>query len=144
MVKVINTKKYDTQTAKEVGYYENGYNRNDFNFCSETLYIKKTGEYFLHGEGGPMSSYAVHSGNETSSGEMIKPLNYEQARSWSEKYLSGEDYINIFGDIEEDYSKKALTLNLNVSDIEKLKRYSSANDITMSDIISKLISELKI
>ena len=37
MKKIINGKKYDTETAKEVGYWNNGYPCSDFNHCEETL-----------------------------------------------------------------------------------------------------------
>ena len=47
MKKIINGRKYDTETAKEIGYWSNGYPCSDFNHCEETLYLKKTGEY-LH------------------------------------------------------------------------------------------------
>ena len=55
MKKIINGRKYDTETAKEIGYWSNGYPCSDFNHCEETLYLKKTGEYFLYGEGGALT-----------------------------------------------------------------------------------------
>lgn len=58
MKKIINGRKYDTETAKEIGYWSNGYPCSDFNHCEETLYLKKTGEYFLYGEGGALTEYA--------------------------------------------------------------------------------------
>ena len=56
--KIINNRMYNTETAKQLGYWSNGYTPSDFYFAEETLYQKKTGEYFLVGHGGPMSSYA--------------------------------------------------------------------------------------
>lgn len=52
MKKIINGKKYDTDTAKEVGYSNNGLLSTDIDYIEETLYQKKTGEFFLYGEGG--------------------------------------------------------------------------------------------
>ncbi len=48
MKKIINGKRYDTETAKLIG--SDGYsNPSDFNYWSEDLYQKKTGEFFLYG-----------------------------------------------------------------------------------------------
>ena len=62
MKKIINGKKYDTDTAQELASWDNGGGWRDFHHCEETLYRKKTGEFFLFGEGGPMTKYAVSTG----------------------------------------------------------------------------------
>jgi len=54
MKKIINGKRYDTETAQLIGSASYS-NRTDFRFWSEELYRKKTGEFFLYGEGGPAS-----------------------------------------------------------------------------------------
>lgn len=41
MKKIINGRKYDTETAKEIGYWSNRYPCGNFNWCQETLYKKK-------------------------------------------------------------------------------------------------------
>lgn len=41
MKKIINGRKYDTETAKEVGFFSNEYPCGDFNWCQETLYKRK-------------------------------------------------------------------------------------------------------
>lgn len=46
MIKIINGKKYDTSTSKKVGEWSNGCNANDFNYCSETLHLKKNRRIF--------------------------------------------------------------------------------------------------
>lgn len=61
MKKILGGKKYDTETARVVGTYGNG--SSGFGACSETLYRKRTGEFFLYGEGGPMSKYGVAYGD---------------------------------------------------------------------------------
>lgn len=58
MKKIINGKKYDTETAREVACKAWGY-YGDLNFVFETLYKKKTGEFFLYGEGGANTSYVA-------------------------------------------------------------------------------------
>ena len=56
--KIINNHMYNTETAKQLGYWSNGYNYYDLYFAEETLYQKDTREYFLVGCGGAMSSYS--------------------------------------------------------------------------------------
>lgn len=95
-------KKYDTETAKRVGSWSNNYNYGDFNYCSEELYCKKTGEFFLYGFGGAMSKYSQSCGNNcTSGGESIIPLSENGAKKWAEKYLDADEYETIFGEVEE-------------------------------------------
>lgn len=36
--KIIGEKMYNTETAKRLAYWNNGYNRSDFNFTEEALY----------------------------------------------------------------------------------------------------------
>jgi hypothetical protein len=102
MKKIIKGKKYDTDTAKKLDSYTNGYNYGDLNMIQETLYIKKTGEYFLYGYGGANTDYAEPCGSGSrTSGEMIKPFTEREAKSWAEEHLSGEEYESIFGEVEE-------------------------------------------
>lgn len=102
MKKVLNGKLYDTNTAKCVGSWDNGLYGRDFNRLSEDLYRKRTGEFFLHGSGGPLTQYAEwHGDNERSGGERIIPLSLEAAQEWAEERLTGEEYEAIFGEVEE-------------------------------------------
>ena len=57
MKKIINGKMYNTETARKRGEYEYS-NRRDFNYVSEELFRKRTGEFFTAGEGGAASKYA--------------------------------------------------------------------------------------
>jgi hypothetical protein len=101
MKKIINGKRYDTDTAKILG--SAGYSHpGDFSYWYEALYRKKTGEFFLHGVGGAMSRYARRIGlDEWTGGEEIRPLSPEEARKWIEKNLDVEEYEEIFGEVEE-------------------------------------------
>lgn len=101
MKKVINGRLYDTDTATCVGS-EGTADRRDFYYVWEKLYQKKNKEFFLYGEGGPASKYAVVTGsNSWSGGETIIPLTEAEARKWAESHLTGDDYIEIFGNVEE-------------------------------------------
>lgn len=139
MKKIINNKVYDTDTAKELGAYYHG-ERGDFSHYSETLYRKKTGEYFLHGEGGPMSRYAETVGqNEWSGGEKIMPMGYTEAQKWAEKHLDGDDYEAIFGEIVEDPTKQMVTISVSASKWEAAKREAAKQGISISEYIERLL-----
>ena len=114
MKKIIEGKVYDTETAKKVASWYSSYARSDFHYYEEELYQKKTGEFFLYGEGNAMSPYSRSCGqNEWCSGERIEPLSYKAAQKWAEENLDGGEYCAIFG--EPDESGEAVTLGLIVS-----------------------------
>lgn len=103
MKKIINAKMYNTDTAKELGAWGKGNNTSlfDFTHCAETLYQKTTGEYFLFGEGGPLSKYAEHCGCGSTDGSKIIPLSIERARDWAEEHISADAYVALFGSVPE-------------------------------------------
>ena len=100
MKKIINGKKYDTDTAKFLLEWGNGHT--GFSYCHEELYRKKAGEYFLYGSGGAMSKYARSCGdNCQAGGSEIVPLTEAKAREWVEKHADADEYEEIFGEVEE-------------------------------------------
>lgn len=102
MKKIINGKKYDTDTATVVDDYDNGIYDSDFRYLSETLYRKKTGGFFIYGYGGAMTEYAVACGlNSWGGSYKIIPLTIDEAKIWMEEKGSAEKYIEFFGDVEE-------------------------------------------
>lgn len=139
MKKIINGRRYDTETAKFLG--EDSYsNWGDFHFWEETLYQKRTGEFFLHGVGGPASKYAETVGqNQWTGGEKIIPLKFEKAREWAENHLEADDYEDIFGPVEEDDSKKLISLSLPTTAVETLKRLAAESGKSQSEIVTEMI-----
>lgn len=104
MRKIINGKKYDTETAKELGRRFSGESYRDFSHIEEILYRKRTGEFFLYGSGGPASRYAISTGqNSWSGGSKIIPLSTQEARDWAEQYLTPDEFEAIFGAVTEGY-----------------------------------------
>ena len=101
MKKIINSKLYDTETAKEIGSTYNGLNCGDSSYCEEKLYLKKTGEFFLYGEGGPMTKYGRAVGDGYAWGESIVPIDIADAKKWVQENLDVETYVNLFGVVEE-------------------------------------------
>ena len=99
--KIINNRMYNTETAKQLGYWSNGYTPSVFYFAEETLYQKKTGEYFLVGHGGPMSSYAQSYAGQSCSSTIFNPFTEEDAKKWAMDRLDADAYIALFGEVEE-------------------------------------------
>ena len=63
--------------------------------------VKKTGEFFLYGEGGAMTQYAESDGDAYCGGAEIIPLTEKKAKEWAENHLDADDYESIFGPVEE-------------------------------------------
>lgn len=143
MKKVIGGKLYNTETAKFLGG-DSYSNPGDFAHWSEGLYKKRTGEFFLYGEGGPLSRYAQTIGqNEWSGGEQIQPLTVENARQWAEEHLSADEYEAIFGEIAEDDSKKTVTFSIATDAVEILSRLASETGKTKSELVEEMIRNHK-
>jgi len=143
MKKVIRGLLYNTDTAALVGKWDNGYLPTDRTYYEEVLYKKKTGEYFIHGEGGALSKYAKWSGNSGGGGEEIRPYTLDEAKAWSEEHLTGDHYIKEFGDPEETHGSK-VALNLTVSpDIKaRLERMRQDTGKSISQNIEDIINAL--
>lgn len=97
MRKIIHGKRYDTATATKIASWHNGHFPNDFHHCEETLYRTAKGQYFLHGEGGALSAYAVHHGNSRGAGEDIIVMDRNEARLWLEGHGCTEALESEFG-----------------------------------------------
>lgn len=100
MKKVINGKMYNTETAKYIGNYWYS-SQGKFDHVSEDLYQKRTGEFFLYGEGGPLTRWAEVDSDAAYEGNGIKPLTIDEAKQWVEEHLDGDDYVATFGEVEE-------------------------------------------
>lgn len=98
MIQIINGKKYDTSTADAMGSF-NYTTPGDLWYQEETLYRTKKGSYFLFGLGGEGTECSLT--NRSGCMPKITPITEAEAREWVEKYLTGPEYIKIFGDVEE-------------------------------------------
>ena len=139
MKKYINGKVYNTNTAKQIA--EDSYFSGGFDQYSEELYQKKTGEFFLHGKGGPGSKYAYPAATGGYyGGEKIIPLTFEEARQWVEKTQSTEKYDEIFGEVADESEEKVmLTIYVQESTRAKLRRYAEKNGVPMSQVIEQAV-----
>ena len=123
MKKIINGRLYDTDKAAYLGYDLYAGPR-DFEYWREELYKKRTGEFFLYGQGGPASKYAVASvtGSGWDGGEKIIPLAYDKARQWAEDHLSAEAYGEIFGLPADDAGDVTISASLPASLIARARQ----------------------
>lgn len=143
MKKIISGKKYDTETAHKVYEWSHG-SISDFGYYEETLYRKRTGEYFVYGYGHAASKYAEPEGqNSWGSGSRIMPMSYEDARSWMEERADAESYEREFGEVIEDESGCVLTVRISSASKAKLARESAKTGETQGSIIDRLIASLK-
>ena len=140
MRRIIYNKVYDTETAKKRGSWSNNLSYSDFAYCKETLYQKKTGEFFLHGEGGPMTRASRSAGgNSWTSGEKIIPMTAEEAREWAEEKLDADEYESIFGPVSEDGEPVATSVTLSSDALELLRRKAHKEGRSFGAILDELI-----
>lgn len=84
MKKIINGRKYDTETAKVIDTYSNGLPYTDFDYFGEALYQKVTKEFFL-----------------LRNDRVIIPLSVDKAKKWVANHSTVEIYETLFGKVAE-------------------------------------------
>ena len=140
MKKIIGGKSYDTETSEKLAECQYS-NRRDFYFVCETLYRKRNGAYFLHGEGGAASRYAVQiDQNSTGPGERITPLSIKEAQEWTEKYCDGDVYEAIFGAVDDD--RIQISLWISKPDKDAAEDLKAKKKVTYADIYAAGIKAL--
>lgn len=142
MKKIIGGRRYDTQTAKLVGYTSYS-TPGSLDYWCEDLYRKKTGEYFLHGQGGPMSKYLERTGeNEWSYGHEIIPLSLSEAQEWVEKYLDADTYEELFGRVSEGKVQAATWVSEDIKgQIDDLRKEKGHTLVEIIEAGVKALSE---
>ena len=141
MNKIIKGKRYDTSTAKALGMADNSRLPNDFEYVCKTLFRTKSGNYFLHGEGGGNSRYGEWHGNSGGPGERIIPLDPEDAQEWAEKNLSADEYEKIFGTLREGTVK--ISADLSESDKARFDQLKKDLNKSAGELISWLMEQAK-
>ena len=100
----INGIAYNTKTAEVIA--RNGSRRevshSDERWYNETLYRKRSGEFFLYGSGGIFTKYAKQTGpNSWERSDAILPLTEDEVKQWAMNNLDDNGYKNICQKIEE-------------------------------------------
>jgi len=106
MIKVIDGKRYNTNTAKLVFSWNNGQFYGDFRRRDKDLYLTPKGSWFIHHEGGPMTDMAKAYGTVFAGSEDIEPITEKDAYRFLEAHSDHRDAreaIGIyFSDMVED------------------------------------------
>lgn len=140
MKKVIDGKLYNTETARSIGCHTEGESVASFDYLEEELYRTKSGAYFLHGCGGPMTRYGTIGFERRSGGEKIMPLSANLAQKWAEENLDTACYIAELGEPEEAGNDRvALNTTITTSARYRLDRLRANSGKTYGDIISELL-----
>ena len=87
MKKIINGKKYDTETATLI---HETYKEFDGNYAQKWYFRKKNGEFFYE-----------HNSSGIYGCRGITPLSLEEAKDILQEELDGDKYEEIFGPVEE-------------------------------------------
>lgn len=129
MKKIINGKRYDTETAEKIGVWDNARSISDFDCCEETLYRKRTGEFFIHGGGGARTKYASESYGMYGWGEAITPLTYDEAREWAETHLDADRYEALFPVTDDDETMRSAADCMRLREKTGMKRTTFCDHI---------------
>lgn len=140
MHRVVNGKKYDTETAHCVGEVESGESLAT-DYESHGLYRKKTGEYFVCDMGGAHTQYAKYSrmrNGRRVAGFVITPLSYEQAEYWARLNLDSAEYDREFGDAAE--GDVMLCVRVPARTYVSIKRDAQKTGKTMKETLIHMVS----
>ena len=98
----IDGKRYNINTAEFIASWDNDLPYMDFGYLKETLYRKRTGEFFLYGEGGARTKYGrVDDDGRTYIGsEKIIPLTDAEARTGLKAYEEGDWTLRDWDEVE--------------------------------------------
>ena len=104
MKKRISGLKYDTDTAIFVGYYCIVADEVRYSFV-ETLYYKRTGEFFIYRRGGDINEEDFNNDYWVIRPE-IYPISFQDAKTWTKKHCSKHKLISLFGDDHDEEPNK--------------------------------------
>ena len=141
MEKIIKGRKYNTDTATSICTYDNGLPNGDFNYISEELFVKRTGEYFLYCIGGAKTKYAKSDGDMICAGSTIIPISDEQAKKFVENYSTSDVYEEYFGEVNES-GVGVTTIRLSEPIYKKLQEVALKDNKTKSQVIADLINQI--
>ena len=93
MIKIIDGKRYNTETATLVYEHSNRHCVSDFKHRCKTLYRTKKGKWFLHHVGGAMTDMAISVGGGTGGSASIEPIDDDDAFRFLEAHSSESEAL---------------------------------------------------
>lgn len=129
-IKTYAEKKYDIVTSERIGSYTTGKGES---WLEETLYRKRSGEYYLKGSGGDDTRWRGTDG--------VQPLCRAWAESWVFERLGREEYDRIFARPAEPKKKQRITLELPADTYARLTELSESAGVSKTRVIEKLLQE---
>jgi hypothetical protein len=86
-IKIIEGKRYNTETATKIAEYWNRLSPSDFHSVTETLYRTPKGQFFMVGVGGALTRYAQSCGNNSwCGGSQWQVFTDDEAFEWLQSY----------------------------------------------------------
>lgn len=143
MKRIIKNKVYDTATAQLIKQADHPNITNGEGSCKQSLYRKKTGDYFLFVDGARTDVFH-NIGLENNAHDRerhIYHLTYEQARSWAEEEMTADEWLENFEPVE-DNSLCALSLTLSASAVSKFRLTAQRQQISQRELMERLIDTL--
>lgn len=129
-IKTFDGKKYDVVTSEKIGSYTTGKGEN---WLEETLYRKRSGEYYLMGSGGDDTCWRGTDG--------VQPLCRAWAESWVLECLGKDAYDRIFARPAEPKEKQRITVELPADAYARLTELSESAGVSKTRVIEKLLQE---
>ena len=102
MIRIIDGKRYNTETAKLLGEYSNGLSGSDFRYEREKLYRTAKGAWFLYYSGGANSIYREWDVDAYINSSGIMPLSNDEAYDWCERNRKSKVIEEYFSDKVEE------------------------------------------
>lgn len=116
MNKILSGKRYDTDTAIKIAASGN-----------ESLYIKRTGEFFIHAK-------------SSSEAERIRPITEAEARRFCLCNAEKSVYDRYFGEVPD--RTVAMTVRLSAANAKKVRSYALERRITVAEAMNRIIDSL--
>ena len=135
--RIIGGRVYDTSTSRLIGAVERG-ERGAPGWYRSALYRKRTGEVYIHEEGGAASPVASDLGGGVyGPGEIIRPLRYEEAQEWARDHLKAEEAARLYRDARSE--RGPLGIKAAPETRERLRRAAARYGRRQGDILDDII-----
>lgn len=138
MRRIIGGRVYDTSTSRLIGAVEQGEPGTPC-WYRASLYRKRTGETYIHEEGGAASPVASDLGGGVyGPGESIEPLGYDAAQAWARDHLKPEEAERLYRDARSE--RGPLGIKAAPETRERLRRAAARYGRHQGDILDEVIT----